>query len=370
MDFNDIQKTYQGKRILITGHTGFKGSWLTLWLSRLGAEIGGFALDPAPEAQKLFCLVQPDLELDRRADIRDPKAIAETVKAFKPDFAFHLAAQPLVIESYRDPLATISTNVLGTANLLEAVRREAPTAHTIVVTTDKCYKNLESSHAYSENDALGGHDLYAASKAATEIITAAFNQSFFETIDVPGRLATARGGNVIGGGDYADNRIIPDLVKALATGQPIPIRNPHATRPWQHVLDCLSGYLALGSWLSSDAAAGSTQPRAFNIGPSTDCERTVRDLVEQSLKVWPGSWKDESESDAPHEASRLKIAIKLADSVLNWRPVWSFSETVNKTLLWYQADYSNSSNEQLKKLMLEQIETFQADSSTLLKSSQ
>lgn len=359
----NFENTYRGKRILVTGHTGFKGSWLAFWLAQMDCEIAGLALDPQPGAEKLFDIVAPTLSEDHRQDIRDAKAVTEIVQSFEPDFVFHLAAQPLVIESYRDPLTTVSTNVLGTTNLLDAIRLGAPKAHTVVVTTDKCYENKESQYSYRESDALGGHDVYSASKAATEIITSAFGRSFFESTDVPGKLATARGGNVIGGGDFADKRIMPDIVNALAAGESIPVRNPAATRPWQHVLDCLSGYLTLGGWLASDAAGGQDQPRAFNFGPSPDCERTVRDMIEEVFQSWPGTWEDESDPAALHEASQLSIAIDLADSVLDWRPTWDFSETIGRTIEWYRVNSSSSNDTGLKQLMTSQIAAFEAASS-------
>lgn len=361
MDLRAIQQAYRGKRILITGHTGFKGAWLTLWLSQLGCETGGFALDPKPGAEKLFALVESRLAADWREDIRQAEALSRAVESFQPDFVFHLAAQPLVIDSYRDPLNTVSTNVVGTAHLLDALRNKAPAAHSVVVTTDKCYENVERAEPYREHDPLGGHDVYAASKASAEIITSAFRRSFFETAQVPGRVATARGGNVIGGGDYAENRILPDMVKALAAKQPVPVRNPGATRPWQHVLDCLSGYLALGAWLASPTAGEKGQPRAFNFGPAEDCERSVGDLVEQAIEFWPGTWRDHSLPDAPHEATRLQISIERAAAVLDWRPVWHFPETVRRTVDWYRADQDHYDHASLEGIMLEQIAAFQSD---------
>ncbi len=356
----NLDSVYRGKRALVTGHTGFKGSWLTLWLSKMGCEVTGLALDPKPEAEKLFNIVRPELTGDHRLDICDAAGVADVVRSCKPDFVFHLAAQPLVIDSYRDPLTTVSTNVSGSANLLNAIRENAPQAHTVIVTTDKCYENREWPYAYRETDHLGGHDLYAASKAAAEIITAAFRRSFFESDDVPGRVATARGGNVIGGGDYADNRIVPDMVRALSKNEAVGVRNPHATRPWQHVLDCLSGYLTLGAWLSSDQANGENAlQRAFNFGPTSDCERSVRDLVTETLRHWPGGWEDQSTPGAVHEASRLSIAIDLAASVLSWQPGWDFSQTVQRTVEWYRAESDGSNESDLRNLMISQIEAFQ-----------
>lgn len=356
-----LETVYRGKSALVTGHTGFKGSWLVLWLSQMGCEVTGLALDPKPEAEKLFNIVRPRLTGDYRADIRDATGVADVVCACKPHFVFHLAAQPLVIDSYRDPLNTVSTNVLGAANLLDAVRENAPSAHTVIVTTDKCYENREWPYSYRETDHLGGHDIYAASKASAEIITAAFRRSFFETHDVPGRVATARGGNVIGGGDYADNRIVPDMVRALSRNETVGVRNPQATRPWQHVLDCLSGYLTLGAWLdSTQADVENASERAFNFGPSSDCERSVRDLVSEVLQSWPGSWEDQSTPGTHHEASRLSIAIDLAAALLSWRPSWDFSETVCRTIEWYQAESSGSPDSELLKLMIAQIKTFES----------
>jgi len=350
---------YRGKRVLVTGHTGFKGSWLTLWLSEMGCGVTGLALDPKPEAERLFSIIRPGLIGDHRLDIRDSDGVVEVVRSCQPDFVFHLAAQPLVIDSYRDPLTTITTNVSGTANLLNAIRENAPQANTVIVTTDKCYENREWPYPYRETDHLGGRDIYAASKAAAEMITAAFRCSFFETDGVPGRVATARGGNVIGGGDYADNRILPDMVRALSKNESVGVRNPHATRPWQHVLDCLSGYLMLGAWLSSDQADGeNVSQRAFNFGPSSDCERSVHDLVTETLRHWPGAWEDQSTPGAVHEASRLSIAIDLAASILKWNPSWNFSTTVQRTVEWYRAESSGKSDSDLRDLMITQIGAF------------
>ncbi len=358
---SQIVTSFSGKRVLVTGHTGFKGSWLTLWLSHLGSEVTGLALDPKPEAEKLFNIVRSNLARDYRLDICDSAGVAEVVRNCNPDYVFHLAAQPLVIDSYRDPITTVSTNVLGTANLLDAIRENAPRANTVVVTTDKCYENRDWSYSYRETDQLGGHDIYSASKAAAEIVTGAFRRSFFETEEVPALVVTARGGNVIGGGDYAANRIFPDIVRALAENESIKVRNPYATRPWQHVLDCLSGYLALAAWLTSDKTSGEyASQRAFNFGPSTDCERSVHDLVTETLRHWPGAWEDQSPSGAVHEASRLSISIDLAAAVLKWRPSWDFSTTVQRTVEWYRADSNGGSESELRELMILQIEAFSA----------
>ena len=244
-----MKEFYQGKSVLVTGNTGFKGSWLTVWLKALGAEVSGFALEPEDGA-RLFRVVEGCLVRDFRGDMRDLSRVESAIEDTKPDLVLHLAAQALVRRSYEQPLETLTTNVVGTANLLDAVRRISPGSHCVIVTSDKCYENRGWDYAYRETDHLGGHDVYSASKGAAEIVVSSWRRSFFECENVPGRVATARGGNVIGGGDFSVNRIVPDAMRALSEGKPIGVRNPGATRPWQHVLDCLSGYLVLGAWLT------------------------------------------------------------------------------------------------------------------------
>jgi CDP-glucose 4,6-dehydratase len=244
--------------------------------------------------------------------------------------------------------------------LLEAVRAESPDATVVVVTTDKCYENREWAYSYRETDALGGRDPYSASKAAAEIATAAWRASFFDGAEVSGRIATARAGNVIGGGDYADDRIVPDLVRALAAGQALGVRSPGSTRPWQHVLDCLSGYLALARWLATDPSASGHCERAFNFGPTQESERTVGDLVEECLRHWPGRWEDLSEPGAPHEATRLAVSIERSRAVLGWRPNWDFPTAVAETIEWYRARTEGASPSELRGIMNRQIAAFEA----------
>ncbi|HEX7831545.1 MAG TPA: CDP-glucose 4,6-dehydratase [Thermoanaerobaculia bacterium] len=323
---------FAGRRVLITGHTGFKGSWLAQVLIDAGADVTGYALEP--EASSMFRAL--DLESSCRseiADIRDAARVNEVVTATKPDFVFHLAAQPLVLDSYNDPIGTLSTNVMGTANVLEALRLSAHPCVVVVVTSDKCYENREWVHAYRETDHLGGHDLYSASKGAAEIVVAAFRRSFFATSGQI-RVATSRAGNVIGGGDWTQNRIVPDCIRSLRGGQPISVRNPNAIRPWQHVLDALSGYLLLATKLAGDD--GASYCEAWNFGPADEA-RSVRDLVSRVVARWgSGTWRAEPR-EQPHEAHLLRLAIEKAQVRLGWKPAWDFEAAVDHTVDWYKA---------------------------------
>lgn len=324
---------WQGKRVLVTGHTGFKGSWLSLWLRELGAQVFGYAL--APETRPALF---DQLELGKATDhfigdVRDDILIAERVNAVQPDVVFHLAAQPLVRQSYREPLLTWQTNALGTVNLLEALRRRDRLCAVVIVTTDKVYENREWLYAYRETDRLGGHDPYSSSKAAAELAVASWRSSFFGNGSLV-RIASARAGNVIGGGDWSEDRIIPDLVRALAANVAIPVRNPRAVRPWQHVLESLTGYMRLAQLLHESTVPALQD--GFNFGPQAADFRTVRELVETALQHWQGSWFDASEPNAPHEAGMLGLTIEKARSVLSWAPKWHFEDAVRETLRWYQ----------------------------------
>jgi len=333
---------YRGRRVLVTGHTGFKGAWLSLWLYELGAEVFGYALQP-PTDPNLFELIRGAVfsseEHDQRGDIRDLATLESAIERVRPEVIFHLAAQSLVRESYADPLGTFQTNALGTANLLEVVRRRSQPCVVVAVTTDKCYENQEWEFSYRENDPLGGHDVYSMSKAAAELVASAWRRSFLQKHGLV-RLATARAGNVIGGGDYARDRIVPDSIFALSRGERIPVRNPRATRPWQHVLECLSGYLCLAAGLltAEKSARLEELQSAFNFGPGAASNRTVEELVTELLKHWPGGeWDDKQSANAPHEAGRLNLAIDKAAAVLSWFPVWEFNETIYRTVEWYHA---------------------------------
>lgn len=325
-----ISAAFRGKRIWLSGHTGFKGSWLSEWLLQLGAVVHGYAL--APETAPAFF---DQLGLAGRlehevADIRDAEGVKRSIRSFRPNFVIHMAAQPLVRRSYAIPVDTYETNVMGTINVLEALRSISHPCAAVIVTTDKCYENLESGRAYEESDPLGGRDPYSSSKAMAEIATAAYRKSYFQ--NGPVRIASARAGNVIGGGDWAEDRIVPDAMRTLEMGKTIAVRNPKAVRPWQHVLEPLSGYLTLIARLAEDPAVAVP----FNFGPGPDSNRTVEDLVAELLKHCKGSWRDASDPKAPHEATLLSLSIARSDSVLNWRPKWGFAQTVEKTAAWYR----------------------------------
>lgn len=339
----DNLKAYGGKRVLVTGHTGFKGSWLCEWLLSLGAEVYGFALPPPTRPALYDQLKLSDrIKADIRGDIRDLKSVLSAVRKAKPDFVFHLAAQPLVRYSYAHPIETFDANVMGTANLLEAVRTwcrklaKGRTCSVVCVTTDKVYENNETGRPFKESDPFGGYDPYSASKGACEIVISSYRRSFFSDPANPVWVASARAGNVIGGGDWAKDRIVPDCMRALGRGEPIPIRNKVSTRPWQHVLEPLSGYLVLGSALASrrnfaDCCSG------FNFGPNPAANRTVKDLVVEILKSFRGEWIDKSDPNAVHEAGLLNLDIRKARKVLGWKPRWDFETTVKNTVEWYLA---------------------------------
>lgn len=327
---NSFSDGYRGRRVLVTGHTGFKGSWLCLWLTALGAEVIGLALDPDTDPSHWSLL---DLAIrDHRVDIRDADAVRSVFETERPEMVFHLAAQPLVRRSYREPLLTWSSNVMGTAHILEAVRTTPQVRAAVVVTSDKCYENREWPWAYRERDRLGGYDPYSASKAATELVAASYRTAY---LSKPGSalVATARGGNVIGGGDWSEDRLIPDLVRATVAGERLTIRSPGSTRPWQHVLDCLSGYLVLGQRLLS---GDHSYVGAWNFGPDDQGSRTVAQVCGDLMTVWPQlGWKTEPQADL-HEAGMLKIDSSKAKMDLKWRPVWGFEEAIRRTGEWYR----------------------------------
>lgn len=315
----------------MTGHTGFKGSWLTLWLQQLGANVSGLALPPEtdPCHWKLLGL---DI-CEKIVDIRDNIAVSNWVKQVKPEIVFHLAAQPLVRRSYNNPLESWSTNVTGTAALLDACRNCEDVRAVVVVTTDKVYQNNEWPWGYREIDRLGGHDPYSASKAAAELVVASFRSSYFHLPGSP-LLATARAGNVIGGGDWSEDRLIPDLVHAVKSGQSLEIRSPHATRPWQHVLECLSGYLMLGQCLLEGKSEFTD---AWNFGPEPDSNREVAGVLAELCKLWPQVTWHQTNDQHPHEANLLYLDSTKSKRSLGWRPVWNLSETLAATSDWYQS---------------------------------
>jgi CDP-glucose 4,6-dehydratase len=329
---------YRGKRVFLTGHTGFKGSWLAEWLLALGAEVTGYALPPNTEPA-LFAQLGLATRLQHiEADVRDLARLRQAVEAARPDFVFHLAAQPLVRFSYDQPVATYATNVMGTVNVLEAVRLAGRPCVVVAITTDKCYENKEWVHSYREEDPMGGYDPYSSSKGAAELVISAYRRSYFSAPNSLVRVASARAGNVIGGGDWALDRIVPDCIRALQKGEVIPVRNKVATRPWQHVLEPLSGYLWLGACLANPQLSpfSSQLASGFNFGPALSSNRTVADLVQEILEHWPGRWDDKSDPKAVHEARLLNLATDKAYHFLGWSPVWNFEATISQTVGWYR----------------------------------
>lgn len=328
---------WHGKSVFLTGHTGFKGSWLSLWLTSMGARVTGYALPP-PDGPNLYELARvEELTNSHIADIRDHDHLASTMHAARPEIVFHLAAQPLVLDSYRKPVETYSTNVMGTVYLLEAVRQCSSVRAVINVTTDKCYENREWPWGYRENDQLGGIDPYSNSKACSEMVTASYRSSFFNPSIYANHgvaLASARAGNVIGGGDWAKNRLIPDFFRAIETGKKIVIRSPDSIRPWQHVLEPLCGYLLLAERLYSEGAAFA---EAWNFGPSDEDARSVRWIVECLTSLQPGiSWESDN-SHLRHEAHYLKLDSSKARTLLGWDTQWNLKTALAKTLEWHRA---------------------------------
>ena len=333
-----MRATYAGKKVFLTGHTGFKGAWLLYWLHLLGAEVQGYALAPDSEPSLYQLLNGDELCESVIADLNDRATLEAALLRCQPDFVFHLAAQPLVRLSYDVPVETFATNALGTANLLDAVRRLAKPCTVVLVTTDKVYENQEWVYPYRETDRLGGYDPYSASKACAELVINCYAQSFFNRADFERHrkgIAVGRAGNVIGGGDWAKDRIIPDIVRALGAGQPVQVRNPAAVRPWQHVLEPLGGYLLLGANLATDPArfAG-----AWNFGPHLQDTLPVSALADTALQAWgEGRYETPALAGQPHEAGLLKLDISKAINELSWQPRYNAAEAIATTMAWYKA---------------------------------
>lgn len=347
---------WQGKRVLLTGHTGFKGSWLSLWLQSMGANVIGYALAP-PTTPSLFDVAKVEQGMTSIiGDIRDLAHLRTVFAEYKPEIVIHMAAQALVRYSYVEPVETYSTNVMGTVNILEAVRGTSSVKAVVNVTSDKCYENREWAWGYRENEALGGFDPYSSSKGCAELVTAAYRNSYFhpEKYQAHGvAIASGRAGNVIGGGDWAEDRLIPDMMRAITQGQPVSIRNPDSIRPWQHVLEPLSGYLLLAQKLYEEGAGFA---EGWNFGPNDDDTKPVQWIVERLTKDWGDGAKWELDgSEHPHEAHYLKLDCSKAKARLNWAPKWSLEEALSKITDW-QKKYQSGKN--MKEVTLQQIELY------------
>lgn len=343
---------WHGKRVFLTGHTGFKGSWLSLWLQSMGAQVHGFALVP-PTEPALFTEARVAQGMtDTTGDVRDYTAVLAAMQACAPEIVLHLAAQPLVRHSYQAPVETYATNVMGTVHVLEAARQVSSVRAIVNVTTDKCYENREWVWGYREDEPMGGHDPYSNSKGCSELVTSAYRRSFFQAAGIA--LASARAGNVIGGGDWAADRLVPDILRALEQRQPVTIRNPHSTRPWQHVLEPLSGYLVLAEQLF----AGRDVAEGWNFGPNDEDARPVNWIVEQMVDCWGegGNWQLDG-GHHPHEAHYLKLDISKARARLGWKPRWSLATALEQIVEWHRAWLDK---QDVRALCLKQIERYSA----------
>lgn len=343
---------WQGKRVFVTGHTGFKGSWLSIWLSSLGAQVCGFSLSP-PTTPALFDEADVAQIMDSQSgDLRDSEAIACSVRAFQPDIVLHLAAQSLVRLSYQEPVTTYATNVMGSVHVLEAVRQCPGVRALVMVTTDKCYENREWDWGYRENEAMGGHDPYSNSKGCAELVTDAYRRSFFAGTETA--VASARAGNVIGGGDWAVDRLVPDILRAFGGGEPAILRNPLSVRPWQHVLEPLSAYLLLAERLYTQ---GQEVAQAWNFGPFEEDARPVEWIAHCMSQAWGqgATWVLDESSSHPHEATYLKLDISRARSRLGWTPTWALGETLGRIVQWHKAWMAG---EDTRGLCLEEITRF------------
>ena len=346
------------KKVLVTGHTGFKGSWLVLWLKQLGAEVMGYSLSPQT-SQSMFQQVNIKNHVESHfKDILDVASLQEAFKQFQPEIVFHLAAQSLVQYSYKNPVETYQTNVMGTLNVLEAIRNTDSVQAAVMVTTDKCYENKEWVWGYRENDPMGGFDPYSSSKGCAELLISSYRNSFFKVENISKKvgLASARAGNVIGGGDWAENRLIPDCIRAIKKGEPINIRNPNAVRPWQHVLEPLAGYMILAESLYENPNEFS---QAWNFGPNLDDAKSVKDVVDALVGYWGGAeWKVDPNELYLHEAEYLKLDCTKAFTKLNWSPKWCLATALEKSVEWYKAP---NEAESLLQLCLKQINEYMGE---------
>jgi len=355
--FNNI---YKNKKVFVTGHTGFKGGWLSLWLKSLGAEVLGYSLSPSTEPA-LFSVAGIDKQIKSViGNILDVEKLEKTINDFEPDIIFHLAAQPIVRLSYSEPVNTYQTNVIGTLNILEAARKCKSVKAFVNITTDKCYENIEKDYAYKEDDKMGGYDMYSSSKACVEILSASYRNSFLKENDGNSfLLATVRAGNVVGGGDWAKDRLIPDCIRALNNNEAIVLRNPNAVRPWQHVLEPLCGYLTVGERLLNGE---SKFAQGYNFGPEKSSLLPVSEITKLMIKTW-GSGEVKVEASNLHEANLLMLDINKAKRELNWTPKFDIAQTISKTVEWYKVYYSKSEN--VLDFTIKQIEEYQNAAKTL-----
>ena len=351
-----FRKIYGNKKVLITGHTGFKGSWLSLWLTELGANVIGYSLEPPTEPNLFEAINLKDKITHIIGDVINEEHLISIFEKYQPEFVFHLAAQPLVRRSYKEPKFTYETNVMGTVNILEAVRKTSSVRVCVIITSDKCYENREWVYGYRETDPMGGYDPYSSSKGCAELVTATYRRAFFNPEDYGEihneALSSVRAGNVIGGGDWGGDRLISDCVRALSQDKTIVIRNPQATRPWQYVLEPLSGYLLLGSLMYKD---GTKYSSAWNFGPNDESIITVEALVKLVIKHWGSGSYTIDTSSHPHEAGLLKLDASKARALLGWKPVYDVYEAVEKTIYWYKIFYNGMRKEKLYEYTVEEI---------------
>ena len=354
-----FNNSYQNKTVLVTGHTGFKGSWLSIWLRELGANVVGFSLEPPSDPSNFVAARLKNKIAHLHGDIREIDQLSVAFREYQPEFVFHLAAQPIVRFSYDEPKLTFDTNVGGTVNVFEVVRQTPSVKVLINITSDKCYENKEWTWGYRENDPMGGHDPYSASKGCAELAFSAYSRSFFAQNASSGKsigAASVRAGNVIGGGDWGKDRLLPDCIRALSSSQAIGIRSPKSIRPWQHVLEPLSGYLWLGALLKEDPFRYSG---AWNLGPEDDSHMTTVELVERLIHYWgEGSWQDLSVENAPHEAKLLKLNCDKAHAELQWRAVLNLDESLKMTADWYKKYYNIGSKEDMYPVCVDQIREY------------
>ena len=350
---------FTDKRVLITGHTGFKGSWLSVWLTELGADVIGYSLEPPTKPSMFEAINLQDKITHIIGDVRDDKHLLTVFNKYQPEFVFHLAAQPIVRLSYREPKLTYETNVMGTVNVLEAIRKTESVRVGVIITSDKCYENKEWIYGYRESDPMGGYDPYSSSKGCAELVVSAYRRSFFS----PERynehkvsLSSARAGNVMGGGDWGQDRLVPDCVRELSRNRIIAIRNPDAVRPWQHVLEPLSGYLLLSSKMYQE---GDRYAGAWNFGPPDSDIITVEEIVKKIIFYWGGGeYKAEVSSKNPHEAKLLKLDCSRAHSLLGWDSAYNIDETLKETVEWYKKYYEGTKSKELYKFTVEQIKEY------------